>query len=120
MRAMAPRVDDRQPSDDGTLLVRVYLVREDDYWTAIARDFTVLGTGASQEEAIRRLGEFLADYLDICEREGKSLAEAKRPLSLRWRLQLRLLRTRSVLAGAMRRVRPVREVEMPLHRPLAC
>ena len=119
MGVMAPHVADRQ-SDDGTLLVRVFLVREDGSWTAIARDFTVLGTGASQEEAIRRLGEFLADYLDICEREGKSLAEARRPLSLRWRAQLQVLRIRSAAAGAMRRVRPVSEVEMPLHRPLAC
>lgn len=120
MGAMAPSVPDTRQPDEETLLVHVWLVREESHWTAIARDFTVLGTGASPEEAIHRLREFLADYLDICEREGRSVADAKRPLPPKWRAQLRLLQARSIAAGLVRRVRLVREVEMPLHRPAAC
>jgi predicted RNase H-like HicB family nuclease len=88
----------RDASDAERLAVTVFVHWEEDHWSAVIPDFTITGRGDTPEAAIANAGEGLCGYLDLCRSQGMSFEDARRPISRRWRMQIRaaLLRTRIV------------------------
>jgi predicted RNase H-like HicB family nuclease len=74
---------------------RVWLVREDEHWAAIASDFDVVGIGDSRERALCELQELLDTYLGSFIAEGRPFDEARRPLPAGEELRLRARRLMS-------------------------
>jgi methylmalonyl-CoA mutase N-terminal domain/subunit len=68
--------------------VHIVLRRQDGRWSATAVDYSVVGQGASAEEAIDEVVSGVVSYLRWCLRDGLSLEEARRPIGWRWRLEL--------------------------------
>lgn len=98
--ALADRSDGTAPPEPQTpFLIRAFLDIEDDHWVAIAMDYTIVGVGASPDEAVDRMLCLFWEYVRVCEEEGKTLAEARRPLPIKWRLELR---ARGALCSALR------------------
>lgn len=87
----------RQASSDWpeALRLSVWLVREHGEWTALSSEFGVAGKGATEEFAIHNMEALLETYLRSFHDEGASFADARRPIPLRHRLRLQLLRLRS-------------------------
>jgi hypothetical protein len=92
---------DGEAAELESIPVHVFVHRQAGRWSAIAVDYTIVGQGDTHDEAMQRLGELLVSYLNSCVHDGMSLEEAKRPISRRWRAQLRL---ELLIARALRRV----------------
>ncbi len=69
--------------------VSIWLVRENDQWSALASEFDVVGMGATEKEALDNLDETLGTYLSSYIAEGASYKEARRPIPWRERARLR-------------------------------
>lgn len=75
---------DRQ--DDAYLWA--FVRRQGAQWHATSIDYSIVGSGASPEEALESLRSMVAEYLDSCARDGVSREDALRPIPLRWSLSL--------------------------------
>ncbi len=84
--AASPEGDAPHPVYD----VRVFVGPEGGRWSAVAIDFTIVGEGSTQDEALHRLCGALASYLNSCARDGLEFEEMRRPISRQWYLRLRL------------------------------
>lgn len=61
---------------------------DDDRWSVILPQFTIVGLGDDLDDAVLEAQEMLVDYLRICVRDGLSYEEARRPISLGWYAKL--------------------------------
>lgn len=105
-----PIADNRDDDvgDSSTILLKVFLGKQDGIWNAIAMDYTVVGTGDTVGSAVASMLELLGDYFTLCwEKDGVRPPDALRPLPRKWRAELRL---RSMVAHALRFVRHAREL----------
>lgn len=84
--SLPPIPDGWVPNDS----VIVAIARRDDAdrWSVILPQFTIVGLGDDLDDAVREAQEMLEDYLRICVRDGRSYAEARRPISRGWYLKL--------------------------------
>ena len=65
-----------------------YTRRQGGQWHATALDYSIVGSGATREEALRKLRDMVDAYLVSCAEDGLSPADARRPISPRWTLSL--------------------------------
>lgn len=116
----APEVDRRHDGSE-SLLVKVFLGYQAGHWHAIAGDYTVLGQGDTPEQAVLRMSEMLGDYFSEVHRDGGSLADAHRPISFRWRLELLAREMLGRVQRLVHRSRPSRDVTVFFpHAPSVC
>lgn len=90
----------REKQIDVHLVVR----REDERWSAVAVDYTIVGQGTTPDEAVEAAMDAVVSYLRWCHDDGMTLDEARRPIPGRWRLEIEAQR----LIGRLRET---------LHRP---
>jgi len=84
------------------LRVTIWLIPEDEHWAALVEEFDVVGMGATQDAAILNMEELLRDYFKLIAEEGRSVDDARRPISIGRRLMLQAGRLRGVLASRIR------------------
>lgn len=113
MPSLAPT--DPEPE---TLSIRIVLSPEGDHWSALLPDYTIAGRGDDAQAAALDACELLFDYLAACDTDGISLADARRPLPWKWRLEVSAKLAVSRLPGWPRRTVEERRPLGP--RPLAC
>jgi hypothetical protein len=122
--AMAP-ADERQDgrSDEAyeSVLIRTFLGRQDGQWNAIAVDYTVIGVGDSPGEAVNRMLEMWTDYVSLVVRDGGTLKDAKRPISRKFALELKLRSLLAVGKHLVSRAKASRDIEVFVPgRPASC
>jgi predicted RNase H-like HicB family nuclease len=84
-----------------SIKISIWLVYEDDQWSALASEFDVVGMGATQEAALENLRETLSAYLQSFASEGAPFEAARRPIPLRERFRLRLSQFATVAVRRM-------------------
>ena len=99
--------------------VSIWLVCENDQWSALASEFDVIGMGQTQEAAIENLSETLNAYLDSFQAEGATLDDARRPIPMREELRLRLLQSLGKIRAFRHRWVRRSEVDFPMANHLA-
>lgn len=104
------------PAGDSPSFIRAFLDIEGDHWVAIATDYTIIGVGDSSDQAAHRMLELLDEYLRLCHEEGKTLDEARRPISAKWRLELRARAAVWSVLRRLNRARRARDVEVMIPR----
>jgi hypothetical protein len=81
-----PRVASRLPAEwvpEGEI-VRLWARQNAGYgWETVIPEFSIAGMGDTLDSAIDNAIELLDDYLLLCEREGKTFAQCRRPLPMR-------------------------------------
>jgi hypothetical protein len=120
MAATTERADlrpDSEPDDAGNvkLLIQTFLRHQDGHWHAVARDYSVVGRGRSPDEAVENMLEMLDDYFRACGDDGLSLDQVRRPIPLRWYLELRAHWFMGLFARLLRRAGP-RDIEIMVPR----
>jgi len=68
----------------------IALKRERDHWSALFMEFNIAGTGNTAEEALREAKKLFWGYLQYCFMDGRTFAEARRPIPRRLRLWYRV------------------------------
>ncbi len=81
--------------------ISIWLVHEDNQWSALASEFDVVGLGATQKAALDNLGEMLSAYLAGYIAEGAPFRAARRPIPLRERARLKFFQ---LVTAAIRRL----------------
>lgn len=109
----ADKAGSHSPSEH-ELAVRVFLDREDDHWNAVALDYTVVGVGATQEEAVSEMVELLLVYLASCYADGVLPPDASRPVPWRWRLEMHAKTVLSRVGRVAHHAGAAREVRVAL------
>jgi hypothetical protein len=116
---MAMTADRPQQADDGVVPVRIVVRPEAKHWAVVALDYSVVGIGATPDEAVNRLCVAMREYLEICWREGMTLDQARRPARGRWRIELEarwvLNRLANRIRLALHRARRPKEVRVSVH-----
>lgn len=102
-----------------SLSIHVVLSSEDDHWSALLPDYTIAGRGDDPTSAAINACEMLFDYLRACEADGISVEDARRPLPLKWRLEVQAKLFISKLMPSRRR-RTIEEHRPMGPRPLVC
>jgi predicted RNase H-like HicB family nuclease len=69
--------------------ISIWLVYENDQWSALASEFDVVGVGATEEAALENLDETLGAYLASYIAEGAPYKAALRPIPWRERARLK-------------------------------
>lgn len=87
----------------------VWLGYRSGQWYAICVDFDVVGTGASNGEALREMSELADDYIELCIAERLTYSESLRRLPLRERVKLRFTWLVSLPLRLLHRGKPARE-----------
>jgi hypothetical protein len=95
--------------------VWAYLRKQGGQWHATAVDYSIVGSGATQEEALRKMREMVDDYLESCAHEGISEEDARRPIPPRWTLSLMGNLLTEVARLALRREGRQGRVYVPRH-----
>lgn len=106
--ATTPRADTEATEQH---VVRVLVRWQGTHWGAVIPDFTITGQGATPDAAARNAFEGLMLYLEDCARDGLSFEDARRPISWRWRLELR---AQAILDRARHSRHPSEQLEIPL------
>jgi predicted RNase H-like HicB family nuclease len=79
----------------------IWLVCEDDQWSALASEFDVVGMGGTKEAAMENLMEMVAAYLASYMQEGVPFEEARRPIPFRERVRLGLAAFRTTASDRL-------------------
>lgn len=77
----------------------------DTQWEALVPEFAIAGMGASSQDAIANAFQLLDDYLVLCAEEGKSFADAYRPVGTKWKLDILVEAIAAALTKKRRRPR---------------
>jgi predicted RNase H-like HicB family nuclease len=85
------------------ITISIWMVQEKDHWVALVADFNVAGMGRTESDAFQNLSENLNAYLAAFRAEGATLEDARRPISKREELRLRLSQVASVAEAWRRR-----------------
>lgn len=102
-------------------LVRAYVSRERDHWTAVIPDFTIAGRGDTADAAAKNAAELLVVYLNACGEDGMSFADARRPAPWSWRARIAFGVTLRHLTGRRRRTAGMQERDLSIGSPpIAC
>jgi hypothetical protein len=80
-----------------------FVRRQGGQWHATAIDYSIVGSGATPDEAVESLSTLVEEYLRSCERDGISPEEARRPIPPRWSASLMADVLRDVVRLAVRR-----------------
>jgi len=67
----------------------IAIKREHDQWSALFMEFNIAGTGSTAEEALREAKKLFLGYLQYCFMDGRTFAQARRPIPKRLRLWYR-------------------------------
>jgi len=102
-----------------SIKISIWLVHEDNQWSALASEFDVVGLGATQKAALDNLGETLSTYLAGYIAEGAPFEAARRPIPLRERTRLKFYQLvtaaiRRLPDGSQDRARSVQHAEQSL------
>lgn len=65
-------------------LVLAFAKPSGDVWEILLPEYTIVARGDSFHEAMDEAAELLEDYWRMCASEGRSFAQARRPISARW------------------------------------
>lgn len=78
---------------------------EDGVWEVVLPHYTIVGRGASFDEAVHQASEELEDYFRLMARSGVPFDDAGRPIGTRW---LARILAEAAVAAASRRINRTR------------
>ncbi len=91
MEPATMQFESRLPRDwmpDGASVLVLVRMNDEGVWESIVPDFNIAGRGDSANDGLVNALELLDDYLSLCVAEGKSFAEAQRPVSVGFRFSI--------------------------------